>query len=138
MGNASWSPSYNLRATEARDQVTVEYNASIRADERRGLDGRGDGAVDGDAVVGGEVPKLDPLTIKLGAAVPAVAAAISAADSYLQVQASRAELERLRGTVMNGPDAKSERSLARETEAARAALVAGVLMGRTRRWPMKG
>ena len=30
VNNASWTPSYNLRATEARDAVTVEYNASIQ------------------------------------------------------------------------------------------------------------
>src|SRR5262249_33786696 len=62
-----------------------------------------------------KAPKLDPLTIKLGAPVPTMAAAMSAADSYRQVQESRVELERLRGAVTNAPEAKKERNLAMQT-----------------------
>jgi hypothetical protein len=114
VGNASWSPSYNLRATEVRDQVTVEYNASIQ--QMSGEDWSDVEMVLSTATPSlvAKAPTLDPLTIKLGAAVPATPA-LSAADSYRQVQESRAELERIRGTATNGPDAKSESSLAVET-----------------------
>jgi hypothetical protein len=106
VGNASWSPSYNLRATDARGQVTVEYNASIQ--QMSGEDWTDVEMVLSTATSSlvAKAPKLDPLTIKLGAPVPAAPATISAADNYKQVQESRAQLERMRGAAMASTDSK--------------------------------
>jgi Domain of unknown function (DUF4139)/N-terminal domain of unknown function (DUF4140) len=97
VGNASWSPSYNLRATEARDQVTVEYNASVQ--QMSGEDWKDVEMTLSTATPSlvAKAPKLEALTIKLGALESAARSPLSAADNYKQVQESRAKIEKMRG-----------------------------------------
>jgi hypothetical protein len=97
VGNASWSPSYNVRATEARDEVTVEYNASVQ--QMSGEDWKDVAMTLSTATPSlvAKAPKLDPLAIKLGSLERPNPALRSVADSYKQVQESRAQLEALRG-----------------------------------------
>jgi Domain of unknown function (DUF4139)/N-terminal domain of unknown function (DUF4140) len=96
VGNASWSPSYNLRATEARDQVTVEYNASIQ--QMSGEDWSDVEMVLSTATPSlvAKSPKLEALPIKLGMA-RGDAKETSAAVRYKQVQESLAALSKDRG-----------------------------------------
>jgi hypothetical protein len=97
VGNASWSPSYNVRATEARDQVTVEYNASVQ--QMSGEDWKDVEMTLSTATPSlvAKAPKLEALTIKLGTLEPAARPPLSAADSYKQVQESRSKIEKMRG-----------------------------------------
>ncbi|HEY4235568.1 MAG TPA: mucoidy inhibitor MuiA family protein [Lacipirellulaceae bacterium] len=97
VGNASWSPSYNLRATEARDQVTLEYNASVQ--QMSGEDWKDVAMTLSTATPSlvAKAPRLEALAIKLGAPDRTRALAMSAADSYKQAQESRAQIEKLRG-----------------------------------------
>ena len=90
--NASWTPSYNLRATTARDEVTVEYNASIQ--QMSGEDWNDVEMVLSTATPSlvATAPKLKPLAIKLGQLqVPAMQQSLSVAANY---QASAAESRR--------------------------------------------
>lgn len=64
--SATWSPSYNVRATDQRDKVLVEYNASIQQMS-------GEDWTDVDMTLStatpslvAQAPSLDPLVIKLG------------------------------------------------------------------------
>ncbi len=98
VNNASWSPSYNLRATDARDEITVEYNASIQ--QMSGEDWNDVEMVLSTATPSlvATAPKLDPLTIKLGQIPQSPAQQpLSAALNYKQVQENLAQLGRQRG-----------------------------------------
>src|SRR5690606_12287144 len=66
VNNASWSPSYNLRASSERDQVTVEYNASI--EQMSGEDWNDVAMALSTATPSlvAKAPTLDPLAIQLG------------------------------------------------------------------------
>lgn len=96
--NASWTPSYNLRANASRDEITVEYNASI--EQMSGEDWNDVEMVLSTATPSlvASVPKLRPLSIKL-AQLPESGQqqALSPATKYKQVQQSLAELGRRRG-----------------------------------------
>ncbi len=98
VGNATWSPSYNLRATDARDQITVEYNASIQ--QMSGEDWNDVEMVLSTATPSlvATAPRLEALAIKLGAPDQSAPREKSAAESYKQVQDSRAQLEKIRGS----------------------------------------
>jgi hypothetical protein len=117
VGNASWSPSYNLRATEARDQVTVEYNASVQ--QMSGEDWKDVEMTLSTATPSlvAKAPKLEPLTIKLGAIEPAPRSPLSAADSYKQAQESRAKIEKMRGGFGFASSDNHEMPALRETVA---------------------
>lgn len=67
VSNASWSPSYNLRASANRDRVVVEYNASIQ--QMSGEDWTDVEMTLSTATPSlvAEAPTLEPLTIKLAA-----------------------------------------------------------------------
>jgi hypothetical protein len=98
VNNASWTPSYNLRATEARDAVTVEYNASIQ--QMSGEDWSDVAMVLSTATPSlvAKAPKLEALAIKLGAARgDAKEMPMSTAERYKQVQRSLEDLSRGRG-----------------------------------------
>lgn len=78
VSNATWSPSYNLRATADRDQVLVEYNASIQqmsgedwTDVEMALSTATPSLV-------AQAPSLDPLIVKLGRATPELVAETAA------------------------------------------------------------
>jgi hypothetical protein len=96
VSNASWSPSYNLRATEARDEITVEYNASIQ--QMSGEDWNDVEMVLSTATPSlvAKAPKLDVLAIKLGSLVPAQQQ-IDAAENYKQMQSNIDRLSKARG-----------------------------------------
>ncbi|MGE3242283.1 MAG: DUF4139 domain-containing protein, partial [Pirellulales bacterium] len=99
VGNASWSPSYNVRATAARDEVAIEYNASIQ--QMSGEDWQDVDMTLSTATPSlvASAPKIEPLAIKLGQLeVPKQEAApMSAAANYAQVRRSLQELGRRRG-----------------------------------------
>lgn len=112
VSNASWSPSYNLRATNARDQVTVEYNASIQQ-----MSGEDWNDVDMNLSTAtpslvAKAPELEPLAIKLGSPAPAQQVPMSAAANYKQTQEQLERLGRTRGAAaINAPGlAQSEES----------------------------
>jgi hypothetical protein len=100
VGNASWSPSYNFRATEARDQVTVEYNASIQ--QMSGEDWNDVAMVLSTATPSlvAKAPKLEALAIKLGTPVPA-AAPMSAAENYRMMQSNLKAMGQMRGSAVD-------------------------------------
>ena len=107
VNNASWSPSYNVRATTARDEITVEYNASIQ--QMSGEDWNDVDMVLSTATPSlvATAPKLEPLAIKLGQLAPAAQTAVpmSAAANYKQVQRSLAQLGKMRGVQMDASQA---------------------------------
>lgn len=97
--NASWSPSYNVRASAARDEVSVEYNASIQ--QMSGEDWRDVDMTLSTATPSlvASAPRIEPLAIKLGQLEPPKQelAALSTAANYAQVRRSLVELGRKRG-----------------------------------------
>ncbi len=98
VNNASWSPSYNVRATAARDQITVEYNASIQ--QMSGEDWNDVEMVLSTATPSlvATAPKIEPLAIKLGPLEQVqLRQSLPAAEKYKQVQQNLAQLGRLRG-----------------------------------------
>ncbi len=99
VGNASWTPSYNLRATDARDQITVEYNASIQ--QMSGEDWNDVEMVLSTATPSlvAKAPKLEELSITLGAPERSKQEAKSTAANYRQVQDGLAQLGKLRATA---------------------------------------
>jgi hypothetical protein len=99
VGNASWSPSYNLRAGDRREQLVVEYNASVQ--QMSGEDWNDVAMTLSTAAPSlvAKAPRLEPLAIKLGVLEPP-AQSLSAADSYAQVQKQLADLGKQRGTTM--------------------------------------
>lgn len=97
VSNASWTPSYNVRANDARDEVTIEYNASIQQMS-------GEDWSDVDMVLSTATPSLVamapqimPLPIKLGQPTQSLPG-MTAAANYKQVQQSLARLDKLRGS----------------------------------------
>jgi len=100
VGNASWTPSYNVRANAARDEVSVEYNASIQQ-----MSGEDWNDVDmtlstATPSLVATAPKIEPLVIKLGqvAVAQQTAAPMSAAANYVQVKRNLAQLGKMRGS----------------------------------------
>jgi hypothetical protein len=118
VNNASWTPSYNLRATESRDQVTLEYNASIQ--QMSGEDWSDVAMVLSTATPSlvAKAPKLEALAIKLGSLGGETKRepAMSTAAKYKQVQRSLEDLSRGRGgaqfTLDETVDAPAEASAA--------------------------
>jgi len=99
VSNASWTPSYNVRATDARDEITIEYNASIQ--QMSGEDWNDVEMVLSTATPSlvATAPKLEPLAIKLGALDQSQRGQpMSAAANYKQVQHNLAQLGKMRGT----------------------------------------
>jgi hypothetical protein len=101
VNNASWTPSYNLRASKERNEVTVEYNASIQQ-----MSGEDWGDVEmvlstATPSLVAKAPTLEALAIKLGAPEQKVARPKSVAKDYMQVQQNRSQLEKLRGSAAN-------------------------------------
>jgi hypothetical protein len=96
VSNASWSPSYNLRATENRDQVTIEYNASIQ--QMSGEDWNDVEMVLSTATPSlvAKAPRLEELTIKLGAPVQMQEPQM-AAENYMRMKQNIDQLSKARG-----------------------------------------
>lgn len=80
VGGATWSPSYNLRATEEGDDITVEYNASVT--QMSGEDWNDVTMTLSTATPSlvATAPTLDPLMIRLAARAPAVKSGRSKID----------------------------------------------------------
>jgi hypothetical protein len=96
VNNASWTPSYNLRATNARDEVTIEYNASIQ--QMSGEDWNDVSMVLSTATPSlvAKAPRLEPLAIKLGAVVPATQAP-EIAENYRRMKENITNIGKQRG-----------------------------------------
>lgn len=114
VSKATWSPSYNLRATAERDEVLVEYNASIEqmsgedwTDVEMTLSTASPSLV-------AQAPTLDPLVVKLGHMEPAQVASSPASGVYGYKQAKenlelqRRQLEEGRGNVASNLYAGSQ------------------------------
>jgi hypothetical protein len=104
VNNASWTPSYNLRATEARDEVKLEYNASIQ--QMSGEDWNNVEMVLSTATPSlvAKAPRLEPLAIRLGALIPATQAP-EIAESYRQMKENIANVSKARGQQAFAADA---------------------------------
>ncbi len=102
VGNASWTPSYNLRATEARDEITVEYNASIQ--QMSGEDWNDVHMVLSTATPSlvAKAPTLEALTIKLGQPVQ-VQEPMLAAQNYSRMKQEIDQLSKARGNAAMAP-----------------------------------
>ncbi len=95
VSNATWSPSYNLRASADRDQVLVEYNASIQQMS-------GEDWTDVDMTLStatpslvAQAPSLDPLVVKLGRDTPEfVAQGEAGSKNYKQAKQQLEEQRR--------------------------------------------
>jgi hypothetical protein len=98
VGNASWTPSYNLRATEARDEITVEYNASIQ--QMSGEDWSDVHMVLSTATPSlvAKAPTLEALTIKLGQPVRDQEPML-AAQNYSRMKQEIDQLSKARGNA---------------------------------------
>lgn len=99
VNNATWSPSYNLRANGGRNEVRVEYNASIQ--QRSGEDWTNVEMTLSTATPSlvAEAPSLDPLVVKLGrAAAQQAAESTSSAKGY---KLAKKQLERQRMQIAN-------------------------------------
>jgi hypothetical protein len=96
VGNASWTPSYNVRANETRDQVTVEYNASIQ--QMSGEDWNDVEMVLSTATPSlvAQAPRLEELAIKLGAPAQ-MQEPLAAAENYLRMKQNIDQLSKERG-----------------------------------------
>ncbi|QEG32856.1 mucoidy inhibitor MuiA family protein [Bythopirellula goksoeyrii] len=100
VGNANWSPSYNIRATDERDQITVEYNASI--EQMSGEDWNDVEMILSTATPSlvAKAPQLEALAIKLGNPAPQQQQQpMSAAENYKQAQQNLAKLGKMRGQI---------------------------------------
>lgn len=99
VGNASWTPSYNLRATEARDEITMEYNASIQ--QMSGEDWNDVEMVLSTATPSliAKAPTLEALTIKLGAPIQ-VSEPLVTAENYKRMQQNIDNLSKARGKAV--------------------------------------
>ncbi len=120
VGNASWTPSYNLRATDERDEITVEYNASIQ--QMSGEDWSDVEMVLSTATPSlvAKAPKLDPLSIKLGSPVPAVQSPEVAAN-YRMMKENIANMSKQRGQQAVAANAAGDESGVAREQKARAA-----------------
>lgn len=104
--NATWSPSYNLRATNDRDKVQVEYNASIQqmsgedwTDVEMTLSTASPSLV-------AQAPSLDPLVVKLGREqAEGAGQMVAGAKNYKQakqaLEQQREQLAQVRGNAIN-------------------------------------
>ncbi len=103
VGNANWSPSYNLRSTEERDQITVEYNASI--EQMSGEDWNDVEMILSTATPSlvAKAPRLEELAIKLGVPEPAQQQPMSAAANYKLMQENLVQLGKMRGQINASP-----------------------------------
>ncbi len=98
VSNATWSPSYNLRASGERDRVLVEYNASIQQMS-------GEDWTDVDMTLStatpslvAQAPSLDPLVVKLGRETPElVAQAGDYKKAKSQLEEQRRQVAEVRG-----------------------------------------
>ncbi len=99
VSNANWSPSYNLRATEKRDQITVEYNASI--EQMSGEDWNDVEMILSTATPSlvAKAPQLETLAIKLGMPEQSQQQPMSAAANYKLAQQNLAQLGKMRGSI---------------------------------------
>lgn len=104
VSNATWSPSYNLRAASERDNVLVEYNASIQ--QMSGEDWTDVAMTLSTATPSlvAQAPSLDPLVVKLGREqAELVAAQQSAGRNYKQakqeLEQQRKQLAAVRGNA---------------------------------------
>lgn len=93
VSGATWSPSYNLRASDQRDKVHVEYNASIQQ-----LSGEDWTEVEmtlstASPSLVATAPSLDPLAIRLGAAPP-TAVPQSGPQGYVQTRQQLAQQQK--------------------------------------------
>jgi len=70
VSGASWSPSYNLRAADARDKVTIEYNASVQQVSGEDWTDVAMTLSTASPSLIAMAPSLDPLQIQLTAAQP--------------------------------------------------------------------
>jgi hypothetical protein len=106
VGNASWTPSYNVRANESRDQVTVEYNASIQ--QMSGEDWNDVEMVLSTATPSlvAQAPRLEELAIKLGAPAQMQEPQL-AAQNYMRMKQNIDQLSKERGNQVaaNAPAA---------------------------------
>ncbi|WP_442484673.1 mucoidy inhibitor MuiA family protein [Aeoliella sp. SH292] len=97
VSNATWSPSYNLRASSERDKVLVEYNAAIQ--QMSGEDWTDVAMTLSTATPSlvAQAPALDTLVIKLGRDAPElVAQAEMAGKDYKE---AKSELEQQRRQI---------------------------------------
>lgn len=99
VSNANWSPSYNLRATEKRDQITVEYNASI--EQMSGEDWNDVEMILSTATPSlvAKAPQLESLAIKLGLPEQSQPQSMSAAANYKLAQQHLSQLGKMRGSI---------------------------------------
>lgn len=118
VGNATWSPSYNLRATTKREEVLVEYNASIQ--QMSGEDWTDVAMTLSTASPSliAQAPVLDPLVVKLGRITSLtddtpLAGAASSINAKSQLEAARRYLADQRG--QGGANAAGEAPLAEST-----------------------
>lgn len=118
VGNATWSPSYNLRATTKREEVLVEYNASIQ--QMSGEDWTDVAMTLSTASPSliAQAPVLDPLVVKLGRITSLtddtpLAGAASPINAKSQLEAARRYLADQRG--QGGANAAGEAPLAEST-----------------------
>lgn len=111
VNNASWTPSYNLRANQARDEVTVEYNASIQ--QMSGEDWNDVEMMLSTATPSlvAKAPRLEPLAIKLGALVPATQAP-QIAENYRLMKENIANMSKVRGQQAFAADAVAPSAVA--------------------------
>ncbi len=114
VGNATWSPSYNLRATTERDEVLVESNASIEQMSGEDWNDVEMTLSTASPSLVAQAPALDPLVVKLDQMeVPQVASAPASGPSgYKQAKESlemqRRQLEEGRGNVASNLYAESQ------------------------------
>lgn len=120
VSNASWSPSYNVRANAARDEVSIEYNASIQ--QMSGEDWHDVDMTLSTATPSlvAAAPKLEPLVIKLGqlAVAKEEADSLSSSANYALARRQLAQLSKLRGYQAAQADAASPAQVADRFKAA--------------------
>jgi hypothetical protein len=105
VSNATWSPSYNLRTTDDRKMVTVEYNAAI--EQLSGEDWNDVAMTLSTATPSlvSSAPSLDPLVVALSRAVPEtaqVAGQSSSAVRKSELAARQRALANNRGNFSGG------------------------------------
>lgn len=94
VSNATWSPSYNLRASSERDKVLVEYNAAIQ--QMSGEDWTDVAMTLSTATPSlvAQAPALDTLVIKLGRETPALVAQGEVSGKDYKAEKSKLEMQR--------------------------------------------
>ncbi|QDT70211.1 hypothetical protein MalM25_31570 [Planctomycetes bacterium MalM25] len=106
VAGATWSPSYNVRASEEDDEVTVEYNASVT--QMSGEDWTEVAMTLSTATPSlvAAAPKLEPLAIRLTAPKPASS---SGRQSKMELSRQQRQLASNRGNFgVNAPAEMSE------------------------------